>query len=165
MHTAKLCIKCGLMKPIEAYYVHPQMRDGHLNKCKECVKSDVRSNYRKNIEYYREYERGRAMLPRRVRARSDYTKTRRGMERQKAGREAYLERNPEKRVAHIKTGNAIRDGILVRQPCEVCGAARVEAHHDDYSRPLDVRWLCTKHHCEHHKNARRHHDALRTQQN
>lgn len=46
---------------------------------------------------------------------------------------------------------AVAAGSLVRQPCEVCGTdERVQAHHDDYSRPLDVRWLCTQHHAEQH---------------
>lgn len=48
---------------------------------------------------------------------------------------------------------AIRKGYLIRQPCEVCSTEiDVQAHHDDYSKPLDVRWLCRKHHREHHKN-------------
>lgn len=46
--------------------------------------------------------------------------------------------------------HAIASGRLVRGPCEVCGATRVDAHHDDYSRPLEVRWLCRPHHVEHH---------------
>ena len=45
--------------------------------------------------------------------------------------------------------NAIRDGKMERLSCEVCGA-KAQAHHDDYSKPLDVRWLCFKHHREHH---------------
>lgn len=49
--------------------------------------------------------------------------------------------------------NAIRSGMIQKQPCEVCGIDNdVEAHHDDYSKPLDIRWLCTKHHAEHHTN-------------
>lgn len=48
--------------------------------------------------------------------------------------------------------NAIRTGKLNKQPCEVCGDAKAEAHHDDYNRPLEVRWLCKKHHSEWHKN-------------
>lgn len=45
---------------------------------------------------------------------------------------------------------AIRVGTLVRKPCEVCGAAKTDAHHDDYSKPLAVRWLCRRHHQQHH---------------
>jgi len=66
-----------------------------------------------------------------------------------AYKRSWIERNPEKRAAHIVVGNAVRDGKLVKQPCEKCGAAdRVHAHHDDYSKPLDVRWLCPLHHGE-----------------
>jgi len=45
---------------------------------------------------------------------------------------------------------ALRQGKLIRQPCEICGAIKVDAHHDDYSRPLNVRWLCRSHHRLHH---------------
>ena len=55
--------------------------------------------------------------------------------------------------ARWQVQQAIICGRLVRQPCEVCGKATVDAHHDDYSRPLDVRWLCRRHHIEHHAKA------------
>jgi hypothetical protein len=42
-------------------------------------------------------------------------------------------------------------GRLIRQPCEVCGEKKVEAHHDDYDKPLDVRWLCKAHHTDVHR--------------
>jgi hypothetical protein len=51
------------------------------------------------------------------------------------------------------TWKAIEAGILIRKPCEVCNTEiDVQAHHDDYYKPLDVRWLCRKHHREHHLN-------------
>lgn len=59
--------------------------------------------------------------------------------------------SPLVRWAHWTVHNAIRDGRLVRQPCEVCGAEKTDAHHDDYSQPLAVRWLCRKHHGERHR--------------
>lgn len=40
----------------------------------------------------------------------------------------------------------IGSGKIVRQPCEVCGSSRTDAHHDDYDKPLAVRWLCRQHH-------------------
>lgn len=46
---------------------------------------------------------------------------------------------------------AVKKGELFRGPCEVCGTTKnIDAHHDDYSKPLDVRWLCRKHHQMHH---------------
>ena len=50
-------------------------------------------------------------------------------------------------------GHATRDGRLKKGPCEKCGQASVEAHHDDYSKPLSVRWLCRLHHEEIHGGA------------
>lgn len=46
-------------------------------------------------------------------------------------------------------------GELVRQPCEVCGATRTDGHHDDYSKPLEVRWLCRAHHAAAHSHGAR----------
>jgi len=46
---------------------------------------------------------------------------------------------------------AKRNGLLVPGPCEVCGTNKnIEGHHDDYSKPLSVRWLCRRHHAQHH---------------
>lgn len=49
--------------------------------------------------------------------------------------------------AHSAVHSAKAKGELVKEPCEICGSkVRVEAHHEDYSKPLDVRWLCNNHH-------------------
>jgi hypothetical protein len=63
-----------------------------------------------------------------------------------AAKRRWAERNREKRKAHVAVGNAIRDGKLVKGPCEVCGEQEVHGHHDDYGKPLEVRWLCLVHH-------------------
>lgn len=60
----------------------------------------------------------------------------------------YQKRHPAQTRARLAVANALRSGKLVRQPCEVCGAPKVHAHHDSYRKPLDVRWLCSKHHGE-----------------
>jgi len=56
-------------------------------------------------------------------------------------------------AAHGAVKTAIRQGKLTRQPCRDCGTSeRVQAHHEDYAKPLDVVWLCPKHHREAHRN-------------
>jgi hypothetical protein len=58
-------------------------------------------------------------------------------------------KNPWRYAAHLHVETLKRLGVLAPQPCEQCGA-KAEAHHDDYSRPGDVRWLCRKHHVQLH---------------
>lgn len=131
--TYKVCFKCGLLKPIYDFYTHPNMADGHLNKCKLCSRKDVRQNYRKNEAYYHEYDKKRRKTSQRRRAASLNCKKNRI-------------RFPDKNKARQKVCYAKRRGKLVEQPCEICGALKVMAHHEDYSKPLDVIWLCPKHH-------------------
>jgi ribosomal protein S27AE len=57
---------------------------------------------------------------------------------------------PERVRAREKVAYAVRWGHLRRQPCEACGAPKAAAHHDDYSKPLEVRWLCRPCHDTHH---------------
>lgn len=124
----KRCFKCRRTLPLSEFYRHAMMADGHLNKCRVCTRRDVQEHRAKNAEYYREYDR----------------------ERHNSERAAMISqsqrRHPDHHRARWTVHNAIRDRRLFKQPCEVCGAKKVEAHHDDYSQPLKVRWLCRKHH-------------------
>ncbi len=134
----KTCFKCGKTKPINEFYKHPEMADGYLGKCKECTKNDVRENYRKNIDHYIKYEQNRYKSAKRKQDLLTYQRRRR-------------RKYPLKYRARTITSNTIRDGKLIRQPCEICHTQEnIEAHHDDYSKPLEIRWLCYKHHREVH---------------
>lgn len=55
-------------------------------------------------------------------------------------------KNPLIRKVGSAVNAAIRNGTLTRRPCRDCGALKVQAHHEDYSKPLDVIWLCQKCH-------------------
>ena len=59
--------------------------------------------------------------------------------------------NPQKRSAHQAVQYALRKGQLVRKSCEVCGDPKSQAHHDDYSQKLSVRWLCARCHKKEHR--------------
>jgi ribosomal protein S27AE len=149
----KICKKCGAEKPLTEYYKHKGFADGHLNKCKDCAKSDARKNRDDKLEYYREYDRMRHRDDPERRAYSHAQSAawrKENPERHGELVRSWQERNPEKRSAHIKVGNAIKSGKLIKGLCEVCGSSKVHAHHDDYSRPLDVRWLCPEHHSLEH---------------
>lgn len=54
----------------------------------------------------------------------------------------------ERDKVRTKVFKAIKKGILKRQPCFICDNPLVEAHHPDYSKPLEVIWLCIPHHKE-----------------
>ena len=62
----------------------------------------------------------------------------------------YAERLRRKKAREI-LNHYLRDNHISRKHCEVCGAEKAEAHHDDYDKPLEVRWLCFKCHREWHK--------------
>lgn len=135
----KKCFKCKRIKKISLFYRHKLMPDGYLGKCIKCAKKDVKDRYynpefRKRIQ---EYEKKRSQSIERKKKVAAYVIKRR-------------EKSPGKVRAQRKASNAIRDGRLKRLPCEVCGNVKSEAHHDDYRRYLDVRWLCFKHHREAH---------------
>lgn len=70
-----------------------------------------------------------------------------------AAQQRYYALHPEaklKRRARRQVSRALVLGDLKRQPCEVCGAENTHGHHDDYNKPLEVRWLCEWHHLEAH---------------
>ena len=135
----KKCFKCGRRKKLSHFYKHPQMKDGHVNKCIDCNKDDVQNNYRDNFEHYQQYEKNREQQPDRKADKLVAMKTHR-------------DKNPDKYKARTAVNNAIRDGRLVRKSCVVGGCQeKSEAHHEDYSKPLEVIWMCRPHHRQHHR--------------
>ena len=125
----KVCFKCEAEKPLAEYYKHPKMGDGHLNKCKECTKRDVRKHRREN-DSVREYDRAR------------------GNRQTPEYHQSYRKQKPKAYKAKNAVNNALRDGKLYKPDnCEDCGSDfYVEGHHNDYDKPLAVRWLCARCH-------------------
>lgn len=100
----------------------------------------VRNWREKNREYHRE------------KARAYYTSVARRNHLKETGQSnRWAKENPQKVRAHWRVHYAIKTGKLIKQPCEICGTtSRINAHHDDYSRPLSVMWLCSEHHVARH---------------
>lgn len=141
--TVKTCFKCLMQKSHDAFYRHSAMGDGRLGKCIECTKADVAKNRLENIDKIREYDRARSDLPHRVELRYRVCKR-------------WREEHPDRDKAHYAVTNAVRDKRLFKSDaCLYCGSTgRLEGHHTDYSRPLDVVWLCVPCHRQTHAMAK-----------
>ncbi len=136
----KKCFKCNKKKSIDRFYRHSKMGDGHLGKCKECTKKDSTKHRNDNIEKIRFYDRERGNLPHRLKLQKRITKV-------------YRKNFPERYAAIMLLNNAVRDGRITKNPCQVCGSTtRIHGHHEDYYKPLDVEWLCAKHHAKRREN-------------
>lgn len=119
-----MCVVCKATDPDCGYYASDRT-------CKDCRKAKVRANRAAKIEYYRAYDR----------ARGHHT-----TQEQDA---KYRKENPEKYKAHYTVSNALRDGRLFKPTeCSICHDmdCQIEGHHDDYSQPLEVRWVCSSCH-------------------
>lgn len=146
----KTCFKCGEEKPRDDFYKHKGMADGILNKCKPCTKKDTALNWRNNKEYYREYDRIRAHDPKRKSMHKRWLSTDRAKQLIAKRKKEWNIKNHHIRTVHSKFWNAIKRGEIVKQDCEICGG-RAQAHHEDYTKPLEVRWLCPQHHSDAHR--------------
>jgi hypothetical protein len=128
----KVCFKCGQELPLDQFYRHKMMADGHLNKCKACFREDVKNNRLAKLDYYRSYDKSR------------------GNRQCKEYISEYRKNYPNKYRATNMVNNAIRSKKLFQEPCVICGDSNTHAHHDDYLKPLNVRWLCPSHHRQWH---------------
>jgi hypothetical protein len=134
--VSKVCSVCGESKPRSGYYKNSSLGDGLFAECKVCWCARTRA-YRAANDDVRERDRVRRKQPERS-------------AKLAAAAKQFRRDNPEKTRAYNAVRYALSTGKLVRQPCEVCGDPKSQAHHDDYAKRLDVRWLCARHHAKHH---------------
>ena len=134
----KFCNTCGKTKEFSEFQKRAASNDGLSAKCKLCAKA---------------YDDARLRDPKRMEARRIYQKTK-GREAHNRATKKWVEKNAIKRACHIMVGNAVKKGsIVVPDFCCECGSSesKLNGHHDDYAKPLSVRWLCDKCHNEWHK--------------
>lgn len=126
--AAKTCFSCKKLKTLNDFYKHKQMSDGHLNKCKECTRADVRQ-HRRSDEFREKvlaYDRQR------------------GNRQSNEYRQKLRLKDPEKSRARCRLARAVRAGKVIKPDrCQHCGGEqKLHGHHYDYSKPLSVLWLC-----------------------
>jgi hypothetical protein len=117
----RVCSKCKIEKDIREF-PWETARKRFIYNCILCERIRDRDRYKKGYrtKYFKLYNR------------------------------KYKVKHPEKNKARIQLSLAIKQGKIKRQPCIVCGNKNSHGHHEDYSKPLEVIWLCRKHHEELH---------------
>ena len=121
------CYLCKIIKPYASFYKDKHSKRGITTRCKNCdgERARNRERYNKRRGYFMGYQK------------------------------KYTESYPEKVEARIAARKAVKSGFIKIEPCTACGSLKVEGHHPDYSKPLEVMWLCSKHH-------QRLHQAIKT---
>jgi hypothetical protein len=118
---------------VSRFFKHPNTKDGRLGKCIACARKDSTEHRWKNVDRIREFDR------------------KRGNRQSVSYLRNWRKSNPEKYAAHIIVGNALASGKIVKQPCEKCESEKhIHGHHNDYSKPLEITWLCCICHKQEH---------------
>lgn len=123
----KFCEGCKRNLPLKLWRKDKRMKIGVQSKCKKCRNRQNYDRLKNKPEYKKKHN-----------------------ERTKRS----LEKYPEKARARFKVRDALIRGDLIKCRCRVCDKLKVQAHHKDYSKPLDVIWLCQQHHNEIHYGKR-----------
>jgi len=164
----KKCYSCGKHKNTGLFHTDNSKADGKYPSCKECKNKNQIKSYRKNIKNVRAYKKNnkeKIALYHEIYQKKYYTdnkgeilkrckeyaSTVKGKEVMAHAYKKWVDENPIKAKARNTVFLAIKRGDLKRHPCGVCGDIKSHGHHADYSRPLDVIWLCSQHHKDWHK--------------
>ena len=119
----KTCSLCNTEKEFLFFHKDKNTKTGYSTYCKSCKSIKDRNYAKDNLR----------------------------VQKMKQTKKLWRDNYPEKKRAHMKVYFALKKGVLIKHPCFMCGDM-AEAHHPDYSRPLDVIWLCSSHHKQAHLN-------------
>ena len=172
----KTCVVCQVVLPLFAFTKNARFDDGLSPQCKDCHRTYRISSGRQrpvgwerktsdsaiyqrewraaNPEKIKGYEKNRPYDPVKERAKYERKMKRLKGEGYVVGRaqsQLGAEELAIRRKARTAYKTALKRGKLQRLPCMVCGDVDADGHHPDYSKPLDVVWLCGPHHVEAHK--------------
>lgn len=164
MGVNKTCNVCKENKSIGNFYKQKAGLYGRTGECKSCRKLRSIKWAKENKEKKREYEKKRSLLVDRKEEHKiwreknpnyfkEYYNQNKDI-RLKCNKR-YLENNPNRSKTYAIYRKAIRDKLIIKSDqCQICGMSniKIHGHHFDYSKPLQVTWLCIKCHKDVHRN-------------
>lgn len=138
------CPACGqiLERTAEFFYRDKSRTDGLSSGCRECLRSSIRKWQANNPE------KSKA-----IKQRATRLYDRRHAKQKMLANKEYRLKHPWVRLANVRVYLALQKGKIVKPgACEFCGTenTRLLGHHEDYSKPYDVIWLCPSCHYQHH---------------
>ena len=136
-----VCVKCDESKQKSDYHRCSRDKRGYQQPCAKC-RNIIKKEYKKTpkgIEVNRKSGR---------RWRKNH-KT-----KWNAYKREHYRNNPHMKKAYKTLHAAQEKDLITPNPCEICGSVDVHGHHEDYSKPLEVNWLCALHHREAHRDGR-----------
>lgn len=152
----KTCSRCKEAKPTIDFGKRAALKDGLRSRCRECENSAMRGYREARPEAHREYRQKWCQANPEKKAAANRSWNERNVGRRIELNKGYAERYPEKaRAQHAVTRDVARGKIHKPELCSRCGAlpdvVDLHAHHDDYSEPFDIEWVCRTCHVEHHQ--------------
>ena len=140
----KRCSLCGTDRKLFDFYKDKSKKSGVKSECNPCSRERSRAFHKTNPDYAKENAH---------KYKGKYCKAK-YKESNLASVVAYQERNPIKVKARLAVSKAVKEGTLDKPSlCEQCDSeASLDGHHDDYSKVLDVRWLCKPCHADWHSS-------------
>lgn len=132
------CNKCCQWYEIDRFYLYNRCRKNpnHFTICKSCQRKYAEKWYARNREKVSLHKKQWYKVNKEI---------------CKIRERRYHNNNRDKQHTKIIVAIAKQRGELILQPCFICGAIiNVDAHHEDYSKPREVIWLCRLHHRQLH---------------
>lgn len=140
----KQCSICKIYKRFTEFSKCNQKKDGLRQYCNDCNNIRQRSYYKKYMNDPEVYEKRRTSV-------ALYMQRKRNDPSYVAKEKECTVIYPERARARAKLRRNVSNGKIKKLPCQICGDYQSEGHHEDYSKPLDVIWLCRTHHLEIHR--------------
>jgi len=140
----KLCSKCKTTKDFTNFGNHRKTRDGKDSWCKDCKREDHR--LRNRTPERKAYNKRYNQSAKAKEQRKEYYQ-RPEVKKRCAEKQREYSKNPLLRMKHEarwQVSRKIVTGVLVRpEICSLCEKpGKIESHHPDYYKPLDIIWVC-----------------------
>ncbi len=130
------------------FIFRPSRKQHKCNHCVSAKRRETKQKQKENGTYERIAARNREYD---AAYRISYNQKPEVKERRRSSSRRQIERHPEKYLARQVLQHALRKREITKGTCQVCGNPQVDGHHEDYTKPLDVMWLCRRHHTDVHQ--------------